>query len=160
MNYGSHAGRSTDTNPPEAVANGSAPCRGIMPRGRCRPSAVLIAALLLNGVFCLCLHAQKAPPEAGKAVDLLFPPSRKKEEAVEHKATQKELRELTDILKALEERLERIESRLGPTARRPTLANTIERRLEDIERRLTRIEQLLGQLQPLEQRIRRLESQR
>lgn len=65
------------------------------------------------------------------------------------------------LLKDLEERVARLEERLGPPVRYTTARTvSLERRLDELDRRLARIERQLAQARNVEQRLRRLERER
>ncbi len=59
--------------------------------------------------------------------------------------------------KALLQRLDALEARLGPGSRPPSIAYNIERRIADLERRVQQLEQTVTRLQSLDSRVRKLE---
>lgn len=115
----------------------------------------LFLLISITAVACAASEAH----EAETAADAVFPRTGQQDLQTTDDSWV-DLVAFEQALESIEEQLQRIELRLGPTMRRPTLTTSIERRLEDIERRLTRIEQQLGQMRNMDQRIRRLETQR
>ncbi len=59
--------------------------------------------------------------------------------------------------KALLQRLDALETRLGPGSRPPSIAYNMERRLTELERRVQQMEQTVTRLQSLDSRVRKLE---
>lgn len=59
--------------------------------------------------------------------------------------------------KALLQRLDALEARLGPATRPPSIAFNMERRIADLERRVQQLEQSVTRLQSLDSRVRKLE---
>lgn len=59
--------------------------------------------------------------------------------------------------KALLQRLDTLEARLGPATRPPSIAYNMERRIADLERRVQQLEQSVTRLQSLDSRVRKLE---
>ena len=59
--------------------------------------------------------------------------------------------------RALLQRLETLEARLGPVSRPPSIAYNMERRIADLERRVQQLEQTVTRLQSLDSRVRKLE---
>ncbi|MDD3441458.1 MAG: hypothetical protein PHU50_08390, partial [Kiritimatiellae bacterium] len=59
--------------------------------------------------------------------------------------------------KALLQRLDALEARLGPVSRPPSIAYNMERRIADLERRVQQLEQTVTRLQSLDSRVRKLE---
>jgi len=59
--------------------------------------------------------------------------------------------------KALLQRLDALEARLGPGSRPPSIAYNIERRIAELERRVQQMEQTVTRLQSLDSRVRKLE---
>ena len=59
--------------------------------------------------------------------------------------------------RALLQRLETLEARLGAATRPPSIADNMERRIADLERRLQQLEMSVTRLQSLDSRVRKLE---
>ncbi len=59
--------------------------------------------------------------------------------------------------RALLQRLETLEARLGAATRPPSIAYNMERRIADLERRLQQLEMSVTRLQSLDSRVRKLE---
>ncbi|MBU1692951.1 MAG: hypothetical protein KJ726_04890 [Verrucomicrobia bacterium] len=66
-------------------------------------------------------------------------------------------RKLAEQIQTLEEAVKQLQARLGDSFERPSVFNSIERRLEDIEKRLDKLERSVDDL---EDQVRRLERDR
>ncbi len=119
-----------------------------------------VGVILLFGMTSTS-DAQSKDADPNKAVEALFPKVHDSDTEPEDKIEDlsEEFSAMEKTLKAAETRIDKIEERLGPTTRRPTLATSFDRRLADVEKRLTRIERQIAKLQNLEKRVRKLERQ-
>ena len=116
------------------------------------PRAALSAVTL--GVL---LGGMPASAQTAGAVEALFPAPVAAASIPGAPAAVPEESMAAESFRQLQKRLDHIEARLGTSARPPSVAFNVERRLADLEKRLAQIEQQLARMQAWDARIRRLE---
>ena len=117
------------------------------------PRAALSAAAL-----GLWLGGMPASAQGAGAVEALFPtPAAAAAPGPGAPAAAPDGSVTAESFRQLQKRLDLIEARLGISARPPSVAFNVERRLADLEKRLAQIEQQLARMQAWDARIRRLE---